>query len=417
MRPVKFVKITAIITAAAVFAVSLSGCWNIPLFSKYNPSNAPTVAPNSGSGSAVALDDREKTNNGYGYESLESDVLRSLYMTIGEYMHKSFEEEFNAGKTSLAEFDEALGAYEVDHPEEFWLDLSSRYSYIDYGTSIGFMLNYELEGDELREAKDVFNQKVQQIVNSAPQQASDYQIEIFANNYIIDHCEYGNEAKMRHNAYGALVNGKAVCDGYSKAFQVICNRLGIDCVGINGFCPEFNKENGESSDTGHMWNCVKIDGEWYHVDVTWNDGDVHIQRYLYFNLTTDKVKENHTISPLFDEKKENEELFNVYLPECNSEKYNYMKREYITLNNLDDDNELLAGFLQAVKNGDRYFDFLISEKLDYAETTRAISESYGYRWMEAVNGFNSGGNQISTETQFYTYQNVNAVTFDIKYND
>ena len=411
----KYIRPAAVITAAAVFASLFSGCSLAGLFNIYNPSNAPTLASDTGGSSAVSLANREQTENGYGYNSLSTDVLRSVYDTIGEYMNKSYEEDFNAGDISLANFDEALGAYEQDHPEEFWLDLKSRYSYVEYGGSVGFKLNFEFEGDELSEAKEKFENKVSEITASAPKEASDYQIEIYANNYVIDNCAYKSDASMQHNAYGALVKGEAVCDGYSKAFQVICNRLGVDCVGINGYCPEFNKENGESSDTGHMWNCVKIDGSWYHIDVTWNDGDVHIQRYLYFNLTTEKVKENHTISPLYADKTDSDELFNVFVPECTSEEYNYMKREYVTLNNLDDDSELLAAFLQAVRNGDRYFDFLVSEDLSYEDTVQSISDYYGYKWIEAVNGYNSGGAQIDDKTQFYTYQNVNAVTFDIQY--
>ena len=75
----------------------------------------------------------------------------------------------------------------------------------------------------------------------------------------------------------------------------------------------------------------------------------------------------------------------------------------------------MAAFLQVVRSGGEYFDFLISEDLDYAETTQAISDSYGYLWMEAVNEYNSGGAQISTDTKFYTYENINAVTFHLEY--
>ena len=164
-----------------------------------------------------------------------------------------------------------------------------------------------------------------------------------------------------------------------------------------------------------MWNCAKIGGEWYHVDVTWNDGDAHIQRYLYLNLTTAAIEKNHTISPFYNGESNSKDIFNVFVPECTSEEYNYFKREYVTLYNLDQSDEILAAFLQVVRNGGEYFDFLISEDLDYAETTQAISDSYGYLWMEAVNEYNSGGAQISTDTKFYTYENINAVTFHLEY--
>ena len=82
MRPFKYIKIAAIITAAAVFASAFSGCSLMKFFNRYNPSNAPTVAPKSSSGSAVALGDRKQTNSGYGYSSLGTDELRSLYDSI-----------------------------------------------------------------------------------------------------------------------------------------------------------------------------------------------------------------------------------------------------------------------------------------------------------------------------------------------
>ena len=410
MTLIKLLKPAAIGAAIVIFAAMFSGCG-----SSTSDSSEPTLAPTTEAQSRVSLDDRAEAKNGYGYESLDTDQKRSVYDTIGEYMHMSETEEFVLDDVTLAVFDEALGAYEADHPEEFWLDLGSRYSYVEYSESIGFELNFELEGDELNTAKETFSKKVDEITASAPEEASDYQMEIFVNDYLIDNCDYQSDASMKHNAYGALVNGAAVCDGYAKAFQILCNRLGIECVGVNGYCPDFNKENGESADTGHMWNCAKIGGDWYHVDVTWNDGDAHIQRYLYLNLTTEEIKKNHTISPLYNDNEDPKDIYNVFVPECTSEEYNYFKREYVTINNLDESDELLAAFLQAVRNGDEYFDFLISEDLDYAEATQAISESYGYQWIEQVNEYNSGGAQISTDSKFYTYENINAVTFRLEY--
>ena len=398
MNLVKFIKPAAAGTAIVVLAAALSGC---NLFFSKQPE--PTLAPTTEGQSKVSLGDREEAKNGYGYESLDTDKKRSVYETIGEYMHMSETEEFVLEGVTLGVFDEALGAYEADHPEEFWLSLSSRFSYVEYGESMGFELNFELEGDELSTAKETFNKKIDEIIASAPEEASDYQMEIFVNDYIIDNCSYKSDASMKHNAYGALINGATVC--------------GIECVGINGYCPDFNKENGESADTGHMWNCAKIGGEWYHIDVTWNDGDAHIQRYLYLNLTTEAIKKNHTISPLYNSESDSNDICNVFVPECTSEEYNYFKREYVTLYDLDESDALLAAFLETVRNGGEYFDFLISEDLDYAETTQAISDSYGYQWIEDVNGYNSGGAQISTDTKFYTYENINAVTFHLEYTE
>jgi len=99
------------------------------------------------------------------------------------------------------------------------------------------------------------------------------------NNYLVDLVTYDPNARVymstngepmespfAHDAYGALVDPShyAVCDGYSKAFLLLCQKEGIDCVVVFGTkIPDY--EN-------HAWNYVKMDDDkWYAVDVTWND--------------------------------------------------------------------------------------------------------------------------------------------------
>lgn len=408
-------KSAALFTALILAAAAFSGCGPTE---KSEPEQTKASSVESSEVSSTSAEEQKPEETLYGYDSLSTDALKSIYDTIGENVKNLSSTKMNFTGTTTLMFDEALSAYEDDHPEVFWLNVTSRYSYIDDDGDLEIELNYDIDGDELSQAQQAFDSKVDEIVSKASSGMSDYETEIFANDYVIDNCDYVSGATMCHSAYGALVNGQAVCDGYSKAFQVICTKLGVECVGINGLCPEFNEENGENSDEGHMWNCVKVGGEWYHVDVTWNDGDSHIQRYLYLNMTTDEIKKNHVISPLYSERtSDDSELYNNYVPECTATEYNYLDRECVTVTDLDQDDELLAAFTKAAADKEEYFDFLIDDSLDYAATTDAISESYGFNWIEAVNSANSGGPQISTDSNFYTYESVNAVTFELKYEE
>lgn len=75
-----------------------------------------------------------------------------------------------------------------------------------------------------------------------------------------------NVSIYAHDAYGALVDPDhyAVCDGYSKAFLLLCEREGIECVIVLG--------TALPSMENHAWNYVRMDDDkWYAVDVTWND--------------------------------------------------------------------------------------------------------------------------------------------------
>lgn len=82
-----------------------------------------------------------------------------------------------------------------------------------------------------------------------------------------------------HTVYGAFVNKYAVCDGYSKAYQYLLNKVGIDSHIATG------AGNGGS----HAWNLVKLGDKWYYTDVTWDDQPYLDFYYEYFNLTEEQL--------------------------------------------------------------------------------------------------------------------------------
>ncbi|EGQ26811.1 hypothetical protein HMPREF9372_1202 [Sporosarcina newyorkensis 2681] len=90
-----------------------------------------------------------------------------------------------------------------------------------------------------------------------------------------------------YTAYGALITGIAVCDGYTKAAQLLMNQLGIENQYVFGY------GNGGA----HSWNLVKLDGQYYFMDITWDDpvpntpGNV---RYDYFLVTSKVLRKDHS---------------------------------------------------------------------------------------------------------------------------
>lgn len=84
---------------------------------------------------------------------------------------------------------------------------------------------------------------------------------------------YRLENNAQHGAghvrtpYGAFVNGEALCEGYSRAFKVVMDKLGVPCVLING-----GYRHTENQIEEHMWTYVQlVDGNWYAVDMTFDD--------------------------------------------------------------------------------------------------------------------------------------------------
>ncbi|MBE5965175.1 MAG: hypothetical protein IKL73_09005 [Lachnospiraceae bacterium] len=94
--------------------------------------------------------------------------------------------------------------------------------------------------------------------------------------------EYGH---IDHTAFGALVNGAAVCDGYAEAYNLLMNMMNIPCKMVTGSTP-----GGL-----HAWNIVCIDGQWGHVDVTWDDSskDNMTVSKDYFFITDTQISKDH----------------------------------------------------------------------------------------------------------------------------
>lgn len=147
-------------------------------------------------------------------------------------------------------------------------------------------INYSFETDELRRMRSETEKKcdeaAQKIYNPS---MSEYDLVLAVNNYLCDSVYYPPDEPyppVTHTAYGALIDGCAVCDGYSCAAKAILDRLGVECDFVTGVCT-----NGG----GHAWNLVLVDGNWYQLDVTWNDG---ISGDDFFLVTDDYMKESRT---------------------------------------------------------------------------------------------------------------------------
>ncbi|MGN0502478.1 MAG: transglutaminase domain-containing protein, partial [Ruminococcus sp.] len=304
--------------------------------------NKPTEPVQTTTESETTSKPERKVETSYSYDNLSSDKLRELYKKIDEYAEIAAVGYFTIdAPLNEMQLEETVEAYKNDHPEVFWLN--GDFEYIDNDDSTSLFLSYSVQPDNsdpdrLKKAKEKFNKTVDKIIDGAPKNATDYELELYVNDYLVDNCVYDKEAAEsdelighENDAYGALVEKKAVCEGYSRAFQLLCNRLGIDCICISG------SGDGES----HSWNNVMLDGEWYEVDVTWNDtdGNPEIPIYNYFNVTSDKFSESHITSPLYSEislseYESSDYYYNIFAPVCTGTKYYYYSYSCVTVDDI-----------------------------------------------------------------------------------
>lgn len=114
---------------------------------------------------------------------------------------------------------------------------------------------------------------------------NDLQKALALHNWLAMHCTYdhsGSAGNNKYKAYGALVMRTAVCEGYAEAYAMLARYAGL--------------EVGTARGGNHKWNQVKINGQWYNVDVTWDGqegyGEVYYGNFL---LSDSKFRRNHTI--------------------------------------------------------------------------------------------------------------------------
>ena len=155
-------------------------------------------------------------------------------------------------------------------------------------------LLYTMDSARRAQARQQLEMVVADWIAAAPT-ADAYETELYLHDRLAAACRYhaaaAKDGSERYpeafTAYGALINGEAVCEGYSRAMQWLLKQAGIACTLVTGN----SVYNGES----HMWNMVMINGNRYHLDVTWDSSEQRL-RHNYFNITTEQLLLSHTVN-------------------------------------------------------------------------------------------------------------------------
>ena len=187
-----------------------------------------------------------------------------------------------------------------------------------------------------KEAYNILNQATQTLTNSLE---TDYEKELAIHNFITDNFKYGplemSEVPARaHTVTGFLIDGQGICEAYANTFLIMGKFAGLDVSIITGTTNNIN----------HMWNLIKLDGNYYHVDVSSDDPSPDVpnrERYNFFNVPDDIMSRTHAW-----ERKD--------FPSCTSYDYNYY-----TLNNyiVHNEQELSEFINNKLSNNETYFTF------------------------------------------------------------
>ncbi len=264
---------------------------------KNESSSAVSEKPSSANGSSSQVSVHKPSGDTYYhcYEAL-SDGQKEMYCLMVDAIEKMESGCVWLGRGTSTDVAKAFISVRSDRPEFFWL--SSEYivkSSSDGRVGIVFegengAVSYNCSKTERDTMRAKLETRVSEILSSLPQNASAYELECAVHDLLCSSIEYDTNHKLKLTSYAALVEGRAVCEGYARAMQLLLQKLSIPCILVNGIA------DGQ----GHMWNMVKLENDWYHLDATWDDvigSDLTV--HGFFNMNDERVRSERTVDPDF----------------------------------------------------------------------------------------------------------------------
>lgn len=216
-------------------------------------------------------------------------------------------------------FERIFDAMTKDNPLIYYLNQSACSCASDMFERFAICPQYFFSKEKVKE----YNRKIEKEVNCLAGKlnltaGTDYEKEIKIHDWICQNISYDDEGADRskpmrmiasHNIFGVFAHHRAQCEGIAKAVKVLLNAVDVRCIVVTGE----SVKNGKN--VPHAWNMVNIDGQPYHLDVTWDIGAIGASfkriPYDYFNLSDQLIDKEHKAD--------------TQLPSCSSMQHNYFK--------------------------------------------------------------------------------------------
>ena len=219
----------------------------------------------------------------YYHYGLLSDDEKIVYTQMSEALNNCVESVDLARFVSNDRINEIFWCILYDQPQIFWTNRKYSVSYTG-GKVSSVRFYYNELAENLAAEKARVEAEVQKILK-AVSGMNILEAERYIHDYIIEETVYVSNSPYNQNLYSTLVNHETVCAGYARAFQYLMHRLDAACYYCHGMA-------GSGNDRGrHAWNVVELNGNWYNIDLTWDDQYGEKNRtisyisYEYYNVT------------------------------------------------------------------------------------------------------------------------------------
>ncbi len=293
----KFILFVLLLAAAALCVVFAAG--RLPDYE----AGSETVVSASLSSEFTADEETEQSE-----ASTESDVVflpefaspsRYYYDRLSENEKEAYDrildkiiampEKIRIPRIDREELNNVFTALHYDNPLLFFVGSNCRVSTVGFLSY--FQVDYTMSYSEYLSAIQEVEAAADSLLASLTDPQDEWLCEYELHNAIINSCKYNAYSEYDSSVYGVLCLKNASCEGYSKTMKYLLDRLGIEAYVLSGVATDVDG----NSDL-HMWNIVKINGEYSHLDVTWDDpsGDEDSLLYTYFNLTDSEICLDHS---------------------------------------------------------------------------------------------------------------------------
>lgn len=251
------------------------------------------------------------------------------------------------------ELGEVFFKLRLDCPEIFYAT-GFKYRFYQGSGNAEIIPEYLFKKGKIKEQQKAMKARVEKLIRPA-KSLTEWEKELYIHNFICSNVHYDKLKKpYSHEIIGPLGQGVGVCEGIAKTVKILCDEMGIWCIlAISDANPD------KKIKYRHGWNIIRINGTYYHLDVTFDNtlGHGELERYDYFNLEDKQIFKDH--EPV---------IYKV--PACKDGNYFYYKEKKLSFTKTED---IVKRAMQAMKKGTPFVFHWRGGHL----TREVLSEIYG----------------------------------------
>lgn len=245
--------------------------------------------------------------------------------------------EFPVLKLENKELSDIFFRLRLDHPLLFYV-CGFHYRFTEDSRYVQMIPDYMFEKKKIQEHQKALEGRITRLVRQAEKLDAEEK-EKYIHDFICANVTYDKLKKQySHEIIGPLQQGVGVCEGIAKTVKILCDRMNLECIiAVSKADPE------KGVMYRHAWNVIKLNGQWYHLDATFDNslGRYGGKRFDYYNLDDKKLFRDH--QPLL-----------YPIPACSDGNHFYYKEKRLSLTKTEDVGKRLKA---VIRKKQEYFVF------------------------------------------------------------